>query len=124
MIYKEVPASSITPLSAYSDNISFDTIEKFFSEYFFKKGQNYYSEYKSSAIQSNSTFLKDLINNLSISIKDKNIDDTRRNLITAVCQTLIIQFKLLEDSFSNIDNNTFNAIVCGALIKHLKRNFS
>jgi hypothetical protein len=124
MIYKEVPSSSVQPLSAFSENISFDAIERFFSEYFFKKGQSYYSEFKSSAIQSNSTFLKDLINNLNTSIKDKNIDDTKKNLISAVCQTLNIQLKLLEETFSNIDNNTFNAVICGALLKHLKRNFS
>ena len=112
------------PLSAYSENISYDAIEKFFSEYFFKKGQIYYSEFKSSNIQSNSTFLKDLINNISTSIKDKNIDDTKKNLISGICQTLNIQLKILEETFSDIDHNSFNAIICGALLKHLKRNFS
>jgi hypothetical protein len=124
MIYKEIPSSAIMPLSAYSENISFEAVEKFFSEFFFKKGQNYYSEFKSAAIQSNSTFLKDLINNLNTTIKDRDIDDAKRNLVSAVCQTLNIQFKLLEETFSTIDQNTFNAVICGALIKHLKRNFS
>jgi hypothetical protein len=124
MIYREVASSSIMPLSAADTNFTVTELEKLFATYFYLKGPDYFNNFKSASFQSNSTFLKDLFNNINKVIKDRNIDEKQRLFINLSVSTIVNQLTLIEEVFSDIDNETLNAVICGCLIKHLKKYFS
>ena len=124
MIYRDVNSSTVMPISSYEEGVSFDNIEKFFTNYFFKKGPTAYQEYKSSFMQSNSTFFKDLFNNFNSTIKNKNLNDEQKLYLNLIISSIQNQLLLLEDILGKTDVDTLNAIISGTFSKHIKKHFS
>lgn len=124
MFYRDVNSSTVMPISSTEVSVSLDPIETFFVEYFFKKGQTAFQEYKSSFIQSNSTFLKDLFGNFSSVIKNKNLDDKQRLYLGLIISSIQSQLLLLEEILGEVDAETLNAVIAGTVNKHIKKYFS
>jgi ABC-type uncharacterized transport system ATPase component len=124
MFYRDVNSSAVMPISSTDVSVSIDPIESFFVDYFFKQGHSTYQEYKSSFIQSNSTFLRDLFNNFSSTIKNKNLDEKQRIYLGLIISSIQNQLLLLEEIIGNIDPETLNAVIAGTVNKHIKKYFS
>lgn len=124
MIYKEVPSSSILPLSTYSANLDVGSIEKFFNDYFYFNGPENYNDYKTAVFLANTTFLKDVMTSITRTVKDKDIPDDKKVALKLISDTLLNQITLLEELFKAVDYKLFNALICAAFIKHIKKYFS
>jgi DNA-binding transcriptional regulator GbsR (MarR family) len=124
LYYNEVPASSIMAVSAVPESFSVDPFEKFFANHFFSKGQNYYNTFKSASVKSNTTFIKDLFNNLKDGIYEDNLTDQQRVVLTLLITSMVNQIKVLEEMFKELDNEKLNAIICGTFFRYLKKYFS
>jgi hypothetical protein len=124
MLYRDVPSSFVQPISSVQENGSIEPLEVLFNNYFFKKGQQSYQEYKSSSMQSNSTFLKDLFNNISSIIKNKNLDEKERLHLTLIINSIQNQLILLEETIGKIDIDSLNAAIAGTFLRHIKKHIS
>lgn len=124
MIYREVNATVVPPVSTNNTDTPLGTIEPILSQFFFSKGQDYYRYYKSCRVRSNSTFLKDLFTNIDSTLKEKKLSEKEINLLNLTISTITNQIKILEEIFGQIDNNILNAIICGTLSKHITKYIS
>lgn len=124
MLYREVISSQVQPVSSIEEKVQINPVEQLFVDFFFKKGQQNYQEYKSAFIQSNSTFLKDLFNNINNIFKNKNLDEQQRLYLTLIISSIQNQLMLLEEVLGKIDNDSFNAAVAGTVLRHIKKYFS
>lgn len=124
MIYRDVISSTVMPISSIEPGSSIEPIESLFNNYFFKKGQQNYQEFKSAVMQSNSTFMKDLFGNISSIIKNKNIDEQQRLYLTLIVSSIQNQLILLEELLGKIDIDSLNASIAGTFLRHIKKNLS
>ena len=124
MLYREINATTIPPVSTFKSEAQLSTIDSILSQFFFEKGQNYYNQFKASRMKSNSTFLKDLFSNLDSSIKESKLSEREINLLNLTISTITNQIKILEELFGQLDTNTLNAIICGTLSKHITKYIS
>lgn len=124
MLYKEVPPSSVLPGSTFDPGISYDQIEKMFDRYIYEKGPKYYQAFRSSNFQSTNTFLKDVIVNL-IKFSDNNqLTEQQKFQLSLISDSIKNLLGLVEDIMNKTDQEQYNAIICGTLLKHLKNFFS
>lgn len=119
-----MPSSSVLPLSTYSANLDVGSIEKFFHDYFYFNGPESYNDYKTAVFLANSTFLKDVMTSIIRTVRDKDIPDDKKVALGLVGNTLISQITLLEELFKSVDYKLFNALICAAFVKHIKKYFS
>jgi hypothetical protein len=123
MFYKEVPSSSVLPVSSVQVQLNTGELESMFVNYLFSKGQPYYNTYKATLLQSNSTFLKNLFDGIDNSYKEKIKDDQTRTVLRLVISSIINQIKILEEIIGTVDNEALNAIICGVVMKQMKTIF-
>lgn len=123
MFYKEVPASSVLPNSITPGSINPNDLEAVFVNYLFNKGSSYYNTYKTTVLQSNSTFLKNLFDGINNSFKEKMVDDQKKVILQLVILSIINQIKILEEITGEVDNETLNAVICGVVMKQIKSIF-
>lgn len=123
MLYKEVPASTVLPEGTFQPNITSTDIEKLFDSYFYQKGQKCYQSFRSSNFQSTSTFLKDVVTNLIKFSNSEQIDEQQKFQLTLLMNSINNLLSVVENIFEKIDQDQFNAIVCGTLLKHIKKIF-
>lgn len=122
--YNEVPSSSIMAVSSTPEAFSIDPIEKFLTNYFFNKGQNYYNTFKSASVKSNTTFLKDLFNNLKDNIGEESLTDQQRIVLTLLMTSITNQIKIIEEMFKDMDGEKLNAVISGTFFRYLKKYFT
>ena len=123
MLYKEVQPSSVLPGSTSEQGISINDIEKMFETFFYQKGPKSYQTYRSSSFQSTSTFLKDLITNLIKFSDNEKINEQQKVELTALLNAITNILTAVESIFEKNDQDQFNAVICGTLIRHLKKIF-
>lgn len=124
MIYREVPSSTILPLSSQPASFSFTDLENYFDSFFYQQGQQLYNEYRKAYLQSNSTFLKDLFKAIKESLRDSPLNERDRFLLSLLIDSLTNQILILEEFFKEKRPETLNAIISGILIKKIKKIFS
>jgi hypothetical protein len=124
MIYKEVPSSSILPLSTYSANLDIGSIEKFFNDFFYFNGPENYNDYKTAVFLANTSFLKDVMTSIIRTVKEKDLPDDKKVALNLISSSLMSQISLLEELFKSVDYKLFNALICAAFVKHIKKYFS
>jgi hypothetical protein len=124
MLYREVVSSSVLPLSAYADRMSVSDLESFFDNFFYSKGPEINQAYKRAALQSNSTFLKDIFKIIGENLKDKTEDQKEKLLISLIINTINNQLLMLEEMIKENNSDTVNAIICGVVLKKIKLLFS
>lgn len=123
MIYREVPASSVLPLSSVSTTFSIADLENFFDTYFYKLGPGLYHEYKKAQIQSSGTFLKDLFKNIKESIKEGPTTEKDSYLSSLLIDSVVNQIIILEEFFKDKKPDVLNAIISGIVVKSFKKYF-
>jgi len=124
MIYREVNATTVPPVSTINTDAPLNSIEPILSQFFFSKGQDYFKYYKACRVKSNSTFLKDLFANIDSTLKERKLSEKEINLLNLTISTIINQIKILEELFGQVDVNILNAIICGTLSKHITKYIS
>ena len=124
MIYREVPSSTILPLSSTAPSFSYADLESYFDNHFYKQGPQLYSEYKRALLQANGTFLKDLFKIINESIRDDSLNERDRFLTSLLVESIRNQILILEEFFKEKKPEALNAIISGITIKKLKKLFS
>jgi len=120
----DISSSQIMPVKEEKKDVTLKEFENFILETFSKIDTKYFSLYNNYSVKNCSNVLTDILKNIELEIKQKNISSTENiHSISIIFETINNQLKLLKNlNLNDLNNFDILVILLATSVSFLKKS--